>query len=155
MRKSHEDGESETPFTACLSACLFLSGSETQLKQHLRVLLESSFMIARSFKELAEQSASIQDMLVKKEFENRLALLRRKLEIGHGKLLEPVDVSRQDMDQIEDILSLFGTVKQEDIKEMTLVCNGRIERRTELLSILSFRLKDAVMDEKDRREKML
>ena len=94
-------------FTACLSACLFLSGSETQLKQHLRVLLESSFMIARSFKELAEQSASIQDMLVKKEFENRLALLRRKLEIGHGKLLEPVDVSRQDMDQIEDILSLF------------------------------------------------
>lgn len=66
LRKSHEDGESETPFTACLSACLFLSGSETQLKQHLRVLLESSFMIARSFKELAEQSASIQDMLVKK-----------------------------------------------------------------------------------------
>lgn len=66
MRKSHEDGESETPFTACLSACLFLSGSETQLKQHLRVLLESSFMIARSFKELAEQSASIQDVLVKK-----------------------------------------------------------------------------------------
>lgn len=131
LRKSHEDGESETPFTACLSACLFLSGSETQLKQHLRVLLESSFMIARSFKELAEQSASIQDMLVKKEFENRLALLRRKLEIGHGKLLEPVDVSRQDMDQIEDILSLFGTVKQEDIKGMTLVCNGRIERRTE------------------------
>lgn len=64
-------------------------------------------MIARSFKELAEQSASIQDMLVKKEFENRLALLRRKLEIGHGKLLEPVDVSRQDMDQIEDILSLL------------------------------------------------
>lgn len=51
-------------------------------------------MIARSFKELAEQSASIQDMLVKKEFENRLALLRRKLEIGHGKLLEPVDVSQ-------------------------------------------------------------
>ena len=41
-----------------------------------------------------------------------------------GKLLEPVDVSRQDMDQIEDILSLFGTVKQEDIKGMTLVCNG-------------------------------
>ncbi len=52
-------------------------------------------MIARSFKELAEQSASIQDVLVKKEFENRLALLRRKLEIGHGKLLEPVDVSRK------------------------------------------------------------
>lgn len=153
LRKSHEDGESETPFTACLSACLFLSGSETQLKQHLRVLLESSFMIARSFKELAEQSASIQDMLVKKEFENRLALLRRKLEIGHGKLLEPVDVSRQDMDQIEDILSLFGTVKQEDIKGMTLVCNGRIERRTELLSILSFRLKDAVMDEKGQAGK--
>lgn len=46
-------------------------------------------------------------------------------------------------------------MKQEDIKGMTLVCNGRIERRTELLSILSFRLKDAVMDEKDRREKML
>lgn len=66
LRKSHEDGESEIPFTACLSACLFLSGSETQLKQHLRVLLESSFMIARSFKELAEQSASIQDVLVKK-----------------------------------------------------------------------------------------
>ena len=124
LRKSHEDGESE-----------------------------SSFMIARSFKELAEQSASIQDMLVKKEFENRLALLRRKLEIGHGKLLEPVDVSRQDMDQIEDILSLFGTVKQEDIKGMTLVCNGRIERRTELLSILSFRLKDAVMDEKGQAGK--
>ena len=40
------------------------------------------------------------------------------MEIGHGKLLEPVDVSRQDMDQIEDILSLFGTVKQEDIKEI-------------------------------------
>ena len=40
----------------------------------------------------------------------------------YGKLLEPVDVSRQDMDQIEDILSLFGTVKQEDIKGMTLVC---------------------------------
>lgn len=79
--------------------------------------------------------------------------MRRKLEIGHGKLLEPVDISRQDMDQIEDILSLFGTVKQEDIKGMTLVCNGRIERRTELLSILSFRLKDAVMDEKDRRER--
>ena len=65
---------------------------------------------------MAEQSDTIQDVLVKKEFENRLALLRRKLEIGHGKLLEPVDVSRQDMDQIEDILSLFGTVKQEDIK---------------------------------------
>ena len=82
-----------------------------------------------------------------------MALLRRKLEIGHGKLLEPVDVSRQDMDQIEDILSLFGTVKQEDIKGMTLVCNGRIERRTELLSILSFRLKDAVMDEKGQAGK--
>ena len=26
LRKSHEDGESETPFTACLSASLFLSG---------------------------------------------------------------------------------------------------------------------------------
>ena len=75
------------------------------------------------------------------------------MEIGHGKLLEPVDVSRQDMDQIEDILSLFGTVKQEDIKGMTLVCNGRIERRTELLSILSFRLKDAVMDEKGQAGK--
>lgn len=137
LRKSHEDGESETPFTACLSACLFLSGSETQLKQHLRVLLESSFMIARSFKELAEQSASIQDMLVKKEFENRLALLRRKLEIGHGKLLEPVDVSRQDMDQIEDILSLFGTVKQEDIKGMTLVCNGA-DREAYRIIVYSF-----------------
>ncbi len=53
----------------------------------------------------------------------------------------------------EDILSLFGTVKQEDIKGMTLVCNGRIERRTELLSILSFRLKDAVMDEKGQAGK--
>lgn len=46
-------------------------------------------------------------------------------------------------------------MKQEDIKGMTLICNERIERRTELLSILSLRLKDAVMDEKDRREKML
>lgn len=36
---------------------------------------------------------------------------------------------------------------------MTLVCNGRIERRTELLSILSFRLKDAVMDEKGQAGK--
>jgi hypothetical protein len=44
-------------------------------------------------------------------------------------------------------------VKQEDIKGMTLVCNGRIERRTELLSILSFRLKDAVMDEKGQAGK--
>ena len=44
---------------------------------------------------------------------------RHCYEDGHGKLLEPVDVSRQDMDQIEDILSLFGTVKQEDIKGMT------------------------------------
>lgn len=152
MRKSHEDGESETPFTACLSACLFLSGSETQLKQHLRVLLESSFMIARSFK-VGRTICFNTRHVGEKEFENRLALLRRKLEIGHGKLLEPVDVSRQDMDQIEDILSLFGTVKQEDIKGMTLVCNGRIERRTELLSILSFRLKDAVMDEKGQAGK--
>lgn len=46
-------------------------------------------------------------------------------------------------------------MKQEDIKGMTLVCNGRIERRTELLSILSFRLKDAVMDEKGQAGKML
>ena len=48
-----------------------------------------------------------------------MALVETKIEIGHGKLLEPVDVSRQDMDQIEDILSLLVQWKQEDIKEMT------------------------------------
>lgn len=147
LRKSHEDGESETPFTVCLSAYLFLSGSESQLKQHLRILLEAAFIIARGFKALTEQTTQVQDALVRKEFDNRLALLRRKLEMGRGRLQEPADVSRQDMNQVEGILSLFDTVKQEEIKGMTLICKDRTEKRTELLSILSFRLKDAVMDE--------
>lgn len=157
LRKSHEDGDSETPFAACLSAYLFLSGSETRLRQHLRILLEAAFVIARSFKELAAQPAQVQDALVKKEFDNRLALLRRKLEMGHGQLRESVDVFQQNMNQVEGLLSLFDEVRQKDIKSMTLVCDDRTERRTELLSILSFRLKDAVMDEngQGRKEAMI
>lgn len=157
LRKSHEDGESETPFAACLSDYLFLSGSETRLRQHLRILLEAAFVIARSFKELAAQPAQVQDALVKKEFDNRLALLRRKLEMGHGQLRESVDVFQQNMNQVEGLLSLFDEVRQKDIKSMTLVCDDRTERRTELLSILSFRLKDAVMDEngQGRKEAMI
>ena len=147
LRKSREDGESETPFTACLSAYLFLSGSEIQLKQHLRILLESAFIIARSFRESAEQATRVGETLLKKEFDNRLALLRRKLELGHGELKEPDDVLQRDMTCVESILSLFEEIKQEDVRSMTLTSGSRMEKRTELLSILSCRLKDAVTDE--------
>ena len=75
------------------------------------------------------------------------------MEIGHGKLLEPVDVSRARYGSDRGYSFSFWYSEQEDIKGMTLVCNGRIERRTELLSILSFRLKDAVMDEKGQAGK--
>lgn len=155
LRKSYEDGESETPLTACLSACLFLSGSESRLKLHLRILLESAFLIARGLKALTEQDVQMQDAPEKKEFDNRLALLRRKLEMGHGELQESAGAFEQDMDRVEGILSLFDEVKKEDIKSMTLICDGRTERRTELLSILSFRLKDAVMDENGQGRKDL
>lgn len=144
LRKKYDDGESEKPFTACLSAYLFLSGSETQLKQHFRMLLEAAFVIVRSLKELTDQPGEIQDALEKKEFDNRLALLRRKLELGDGKLKEVADEYQEEMSRIEGILSLFEDIDPQDIKNMTLISGGKMERRTELLSILSFHLKDAV-----------
>jgi tetratricopeptide (TPR) repeat protein len=157
LRKRHEDGESEKPFSACLSTYLFLSGSETQLKKQLRLLLEAAFIIARSFKELTEQPMQVQDALARKEFDNRLAILRRKLEMGHGELKELTDEFHQQMDRVEGILSLFEEIKQEDVLGMTLISGEKVEKRTEPLSILSFRLKDAVMDEdgQDREEAVL
>ena len=148
LYKAHEDGESETPFVACLSACLFLLGSETHLRQHLRLLLEAAFAIARDFKEMAGQSLVVRDALGKKEFDNRMALLRRKLEMGHGELKEPLAGEyREEMLRMEGVLSLFEEISQEEVKGMTLISGERVEKRTELLSILSFRLKDAVLDE--------
>ena len=147
LRKSYEDGESETPFTACMSAYMFLSGSETQLIQHLRILLEAAFIIARSFRELTDQPVQIQETLEKKEFDNRLAILRRKLELGLGELKESDDVLQQDMTRVEDLLSLFEEIELEEVRSMTLISGSRTEKRTELLSILSYRLKDAVTDE--------
>lgn len=157
LRKSYEDGESETPFTACMSAYLFLAGSETQLKQHLRILLEAAFIIARNFRELTEHSVQIKETLEKKEFDNRLAILRRKLELGLGELKESDHVLQQDMTCVESILSLFEEIKQEEVRSMTLISGSRTEKRTELLSILSYRLKDAVTDEngESREEAMI
>ncbi len=147
LRKSYGDGENETPFSACLSAYLFLSGSETQLMLHFRILLEAAFVIARSFRELTEQSVDIKATLEKKEFDNRLAILRRKLEMGDGELKESADEYQEDMTRIEGILFLFEEISPQEIKSMMLMSDGRTEKRTELLSILSYRLKDAVTDE--------
>lgn len=135
------DSPNEKPATVALSYRASLMGDPRLVAKQLGNVMRKAFHIARDFsEELAKEEKEHDDFaqtFLNNDFNNRIALVRNQLEIGHGELKEEPQLDEHTL-CIAVLLSLYEDVDWGEVKQMRVLVGNRCELLTKADEIKAF-----------------
>lgn len=138
--------DAENPLTINLSNLFFLSGNVDYDVKRLRAHFMMAFRVARDFEAMMRAAEAEKPDWESLDFKNKLNRLKRKFELGNGEL-KNAEGEPCLPESVEMIISQFDRLRKEDVRKLTVVRAMQVKEITDPSLILSYNVKEAVMDD--------